>query len=144
MDVFLVINIHTYTKCIQMYAAKMGWFGRRCSNIGGSPWSSGREVTAAPSGLLGWSPSAKDNIQYLGGSDKVDINNANIQADWSRQMAGKVWAFWCTNHHFYRWYKPFPNGLFIIVLPTLHILGDFFWTAIRITVVSLKAYSDVL
>ena len=23
---------------------------------------------------------AKDNIQYLGGSDKVDINNANIQA----------------------------------------------------------------
>ena len=23
------------------------------------------------------------------------------------------------NHHFYRWYKPFPNGWFIIVLPTL-------------------------
>ena len=28
------------------------------------------------------------------------------------------------NHHFYRWYKPFPNGWFIVVLPILQNISN--------------------
>merc|ERR1712008_667516 len=64
--------------------ALLGWFRKPQQQV----------ASGAAAGALALSPVAAnaivdyDAIKYLGGSDKVDINNANVQA--YRQFPGKV------------------------------------------------------
>mmetsp|Transcript_38987 Transcript_38987/g.83915 ORF Transcript_38987/g.83915 Transcript_38987/m.83915 type:complete len:184 (+) Transcript_38987:78-629(+) len=61
--------------------ALLGWMTSRKQQIASTVAAVAVAVPAAANAMVDY-----DNIQYLGGSDKVDINNANIQA--YRQFPG--------------------------------------------------------
>ena len=61
--------------------AVLGWLNSRKQQIASVAAASAVAMAPAANAMVDY-----DNIQYLGGSDKVDINNANIQA--YRQFPG--------------------------------------------------------
>ena len=61
--------------------ALLGWLNSRKQQIASVAAASAVAMAPAANAMVDY-----DNIQYLGGSDKVDINNANIQA--YRQFPG--------------------------------------------------------
>ena len=113
----------------------MGWFGRRCSNIRGSPLYAqavGWQQLRYPSPLTSHSPSFFNSTRLRTTSSTwVEVTRWTSTTPTSRRIEAAKWPVKCEHFDvqiaiFYRWYKSFPNGLFIVVLSTLHILGVFF------------------
>ena len=126
--------------------AVLGWLNSRKQQIASVAAASAVAMAPAANAMVDY-----DNIQYLGGSDKVDINNANIQAPLRRMDLEELEAaYWPVKYEQFdvvyinRYYN-----IYIYVIHT-HIyiyIFIFFWLiflARRAELVELKVTGDVL